>query len=123
MNLSNMTLQELKKLKRDIEDEISEREESERRELLELAKHYLGSRNLPRITLPETRTRSYNNNLICVDELAERLGVKKCHIYRLTSIGRIPVVKVGKYSRYDYGRVIDALNSGKISQENRRKNP
>jgi len=48
-------------------------------------------------------------------ELAERLGVIKSHIYHLTSIGRIPVIKVGKYSRYDYEEVLKALNPSNSS--------
>ena len=47
MDLSNMTLQELKRLKRDIEDEISDREEKEIREFRELITAYLvGEREL-----------------------------------------------------------------------------
>lgn len=47
MNLSNMTLHELKMLKRDIENEISEREESEQIEFRELLKAYLLSSATP----------------------------------------------------------------------------
>ena len=111
MNPSNLTLHELKKLKHDIEDEIALREEREYKELLDLIKSYLVARQWREQAVPGPTNSPSNKNLMGVDELAERLNVKRSHIYSLTNNGRIPVVKVRKYSRYDYDKVLDALNN------------
>jgi excisionase family DNA binding protein len=39
-------------------------------------------------------------NLLTADELAERWRVPKSHVYRLTRLGAIPVVRLGRYYRY-----------------------
>jgi excisionase family DNA binding protein len=106
-----MTLQELKKLKHDIEDEISKREEKEQREFMELVKAYLRGKGMSRPVEPEPPNMTMKGNLISVNELAGRLGVAKSHIYHLTSTGKIPAVKIGRYNRYDFKEVLQALGA------------
>lgn len=110
MNISNMELQELKRLKREIENEIEEREEMELREFKELIKSYLGATHRPSITDTQPSATDVSGSLVGTEELAERLGVARSQIYRLTFSGKIPVIKVGKYNRYDYEEVVAALN-------------
>jgi excisionase family DNA binding protein len=49
-----------------------------------------------------------HNNLMSVDELAEKLSVPKSWLYqrtRLTGPGAIPCVRLGKYVRFDWEKV------------------
>ncbi len=55
MNLSNLTLPELKKLRRDIDNEISEREEREARDFREFIRMHLGGRGMLQPTSSESR--------------------------------------------------------------------
>ena len=48
-------------------------------------------------------------NLINVNELGERLGVKPSWCYKAAETGKIPSVKVGKYRRFDLELVMAAL--------------
>jgi excisionase family DNA binding protein len=41
-----------------------------------------------------------NAKLLTPDELAARWGVSRKQVYRLTSDGTIPVVRLGKHLRY-----------------------
>jgi excisionase family DNA binding protein len=116
MNLSLMPLSELQKLKREIEDEISEREEEENQKFRKLFIESLrGTRHTELIkpemgrTINETERTVCVNNLIGVRELAERLGVPKTQIYRLTHAGQLPNIRLGKYLRFDYLEVIESL--------------
>ena len=114
MNLSNMSTQELKKLRRDIDGEIAEREEAEHREIMELVKTYLSKGvGVTKATITENRKVHPGNGLITTSEIAERLGVPKPQIYRLTSQGSIPAVRIGKYYRFDYREVVDSLATTK----------
>jgi excisionase family DNA binding protein len=38
--------------------------------------------------------------LLTPEALADRWGVKKSHVYRLTREGKLPVVRLGRYYRY-----------------------
>lgn len=110
MNPSNMTMKELKKLRRDIDGEISEREDEEQREIMELVKGYLRKgEGVPQYAITENRKAYPRNALIGTSEIAERLGVLESQIYRLTSQGNIPAVRIGKYYRFDCQEVVDYL--------------
>ena len=53
------------------------------------------------------------DNLLSVNELAEVLNVPKSWIYartRETGSNTIPVIKCGKYCRFDLDRVMEWLN-------------
>lgn len=54
-----------------------------------------------------------NNNrpVLTPAELAERWGVTKAHVYRLSRSGRIPVLPLGRYYRYSLAR-IEAFERG-----------
>ena len=43
--------------------------------------------------------------LLTVGELAERLQVKKSWVYRQIRLGKIPVMRFGKYRRFDWEKV------------------
>ena len=43
--------------------------------------------------------------LLTVSELAERLQVKNSWVYRQIRLGRIPVLRFGKYRRFDWEEV------------------
>ena len=43
---------------------------------------------------------THNRTFLTADELAERWGVPRSQVYRLTREGKIPVVALGKYYRY-----------------------
>jgi excisionase family DNA binding protein len=43
--------------------------------------------------------------LLTVGELAERLQVKNSWVYRQVRLGRIPVLRFGKYRRFDWEKV------------------
>ena len=58
--------------------------------------------------------------LLTVEELAERLNVRKSWVYRQTSLLRISPIKVGKYNRYDWNQVIQDLEKLK-GGENRKR--
>jgi excisionase family DNA binding protein len=105
-----MTMKELKKLRRDIDGEISEREDEERSEIMELVKgHLRKGEGVPQSAITENRKAHPRNGLIGTSEIAERLGVPKSQIYRLASQGSIPAVRIGKYYRFDYQEVVDSL--------------
>lgn len=55
--------------------------------------------------------------LLKVEELAERLGVNKSQIYRQTELGRLPVVKIGRYFRYPWPQIIEHLSNGAFASE------
>ena len=50
--------------------------------------------------------------LLNVKELADRLNVPASQIYRQTELGRLPVVKVGRYHRYPWPKVLETLSNG-----------
>ena len=43
--------------------------------------------------------------LLTVGELAERLQVKNSWVYRQVRLGKIPVLRFGKYRRFDWNKV------------------
>jgi excisionase family DNA binding protein len=49
------------------------------------------------------------DRLLTAKELAYHLGVSESWVYRAALRGEIPVVKVGKYRRFDYDAVREAL--------------
>ena len=76
-----------------------------------MIKSYLRRERIPEAVLPDKTKDHVNSNLIGTKVLSERLGVAKSQIYRLTNTGKIPMKKVGKYYRYDYEEVLEALGS------------
>ena len=54
-----------------------------------------------------------SNRLLDVSELAERLGVPKGWVYRAAEQQRIPSLKVGKYRRFNWQEVHEALQEDK----------
>ena len=55
------------------------------------------------------------NNLLTVDQLAEKLQVSKDWVYKQTyqkDMDSIPRLKVGKYLRFDWGEVHAWLKKG-----------
>ena len=60
-----------------------------------------------------------NDELKTVDELANFFKIKKSWIYgktRETGPGAIPRIKVGKYLRFDLGKVLDWLQEQQESE-------
>jgi len=51
---------------------------------------------------PEGLTAS---RLLTADQLAERWQIKRSGIYNLTRQGKLPVVRIGKYYRYEVGAI------------------
>ena len=47
--------------------------------------------------------------LVGVKELADFLGVDKSWVYEKSRRGLIPVIKAGKYNRYNKQEVLDSL--------------
>lgn len=58
--------------------------------------------------------------LIGVTELAARLDVKPSWVYDAVCYGRIPVVKVGKYNKFVFTDVLDALRQRPIRHMSQR---
>ena len=57
-----------------------------------------------------------SDTLLTREELAAALGVHKTTITRLTALGRIPFVSIGRRGkRYDREAVVVALNSNPIA--------
>ena len=50
--------------------------------------------------------------LVTVKELSEILNVPISWIYRKTSMGAIPMIKVGKYVRFNAEEVIKSFQNG-----------
>ena len=53
-----------------------------------------------------------NNNFLTIEELANRLKVRKSWLYsrtRETGPGTMPKLRLGKYLRFDYQAVMDWL--------------
>ena len=50
-----------------------------------------------------------NDNLLTVDELAEKLNIPKSRVYSFTRQGEIPMIKIGKYCRFELDAVINWL--------------
>ena len=50
-----------------------------------------------------------NDNLLTVDELAEKLNIPKSRVYSFTRQGEIPMIKIGKYCRFELDKVLDWL--------------
>jgi len=50
------------------------------------------------------------------EELAQRLGLAKSQIYRMTKRREIPVLRAGKHFRYDLEEVIEALRRKPVNQ-------
>ncbi len=48
-------------------------------------------------------------NMIDSDELAKRLAIGKSEVYRLSREGKLPSFKVGRYIRFDFQAVMEAL--------------
>ena len=46
-----------------------------------------------------------SQKLLSIEELAELLGVPKSWIYRRTSLGEIPYLKLGRYVKFDLDQV------------------
>ena len=60
-----------------------------------------------------------NQDLLTVSELAEKLKVKKSWVYsrtRVKGMKAIPCLRVGKYIRFDYGKVINWLENSNLSE-------
>ena len=51
------------------------------------------------------------SQLLTAEQLAERWQVAKQHVYRLAREGRLPVVKIGRYMRFQAG-AIEAWEQG-----------
>jgi len=51
------------------------------------------------------------NELVTVDELARLLSVPRSWVYQRTAAGTIPLVRVGRYVRFDVGRVMRWLSA------------
>jgi excisionase family DNA binding protein len=49
-------------------------------------------------------------DLITADDLAERLGITRNHVYRLARRGDCPSFRIGRYFRFDFDRVLEALD-------------
>ena len=45
------------------------------------------------------------SRLMTANELAERWQIKRSGIYNLTRKGKLPVVRIGKYYRYEVGAI------------------
>ena len=52
-----------------------------------------------------------NQNLLSVDELAEKLNIPKSRVYSFTRQGEIPMIKIGKYCRFVLDDVLAWLKS------------
>ena len=52
-------------------------------------------------------------SLIDAEELAMRLNVPKSWVYASARSGRIPSVRLGKYRRFDYEAVQEAIQNHK----------
>lgn len=50
--------------------------------------------------------------LLTVSEVAEYLAVNPGWVYRQSEEGKIPVIKCGKYNRYNLAAVLLALGNG-----------
>ncbi len=51
----------------------------------------------------------YGYNLIAPDLLAKRLGISRRTVGRLTAMGLIPCIHIGRLVRYDAEKVVAAL--------------
>jgi len=49
------------------------------------------------------------NNLLSVDDLAEKLNIPKSRVYSFTRQGEIPMIKIGKYCRFQLDEVMNWL--------------
>ena len=52
------------------------------------------------------------SNLLTIDELSQKLKIKKSWVYsqtRMKGENTIPCLRVGKYCRFDYEEVVDWL--------------
>ncbi len=47
--------------------------------------------------------------LVSPDQLAERLGISRRTVQRLTATGLIPCIRIGRLIRYDADKVVAAL--------------
>ena len=54
--------------------------------------------------------------LLNVDELAETLNIPKSRVYAFTRQGEIPMIKIGKYCRFELNRVLEFLKSQNESE-------
>ncbi len=63
-----------------------------------------------------TQTTSEREQLMKAEELADRWQVKENHVYRLARDGKIPVVKVGRYTRFRR-QMIEAYERGEWTPE------
>lgn len=61
--------------------------------------------------------------LLTVGELAQRLKVRASWIYRQTGLGRISVVKVGRYNRYILNQVLQDLQKLNSNQQHEKIQP
>ncbi len=52
--------------------------------------------------------------LLCIDEVAELLGVRPRFVRRLVTERRIAFCKIGRYVRFEPGAVDDFIESGRI---------
>ncbi len=49
--------------------------------------------------------------LLSIDELAERLGVTPRHVRRLVAERRVPLLRVGKFIRFDPAAIVEWLDA------------
>ena len=52
--------------------------------------------------------------LMTMDQLAERLGVTRRHVRRLVDERRVPVLRVGRFIRFDPVEIADWLNRNRV---------
>ncbi len=53
--------------------------------------------------------------LLCIDELAERLGVTRRHVRRLVAEKRVPYMKVGRFVRFDPAAIASWLDESRVT--------
>jgi excisionase family DNA binding protein len=53
--------------------------------------------------------------LLTMDELAERLGVTHRHVRRLVAERRVPLLRVGRFIRFDPGEISAWLDRFRVS--------
>jgi len=55
--------------------------------------------------------------MLDVKELAQRLNVPRSQVYRLAELGKLPVVRVGKYLRFPWPEILRHLSGGVFGEE------
>lgn len=62
--------------------------------------------NMTTTNVNDSRTGCY---LVAPDQLAERLGISRRTVQRLTATGQIPCIHIGRLIRYDADKVVAIL--------------